>query len=248
MNNTKTAEHNKANADYIAKKSKMGKNLDVSILTKYANERIELLFGLLSTISEADINKESSYVSVVDFLVSLFDDIVLECALLTGQRAEVEERIIVLCEIAKAKADKENCRDINEEHIVLTLLDGLDMRDDSEIKLSVIHAALLHETNPLRLGLCKYKSYIGETNNEVQEYLFTEERIRMMFLQGDAAQATLEVEKLANMKINTPEKYLFIALNSYYNGFVDDAKKAIRIGLHAFPASERLKIASNELG
>jgi hypothetical protein len=210
-----------------------------------AATRIANLNETLSSVTDAELSAPS-YVETVDILVSLFDDVILECAELTGKRTEIENTLAQLVNKATANAT----RDAAAEHVFTQFVDALNSPASGEIS-SQMAATLLHDTNPLRLGFSLYEKFCAEnplfTDVAPLDYLKIEATVRRGLITGDNAATLTALEKLLNTNISTPEKYLLASLNSFYNGFEADAIRALEIGLNAFPGNERLTSAKGAL-
>lgn len=238
-------EHDKQNEAYVSGKAatfSAGTGANKAKLASLANDRLNKLSGMIESVSDDG----GDYVETLDTIVSLFDDVVLECAEITGRRDEIEGKIIELCKkiVANGKRDPEN------EHVTAKLIDALGAPPSKEISEKMA-AALLDNSNPLRLGLSLYKNFCEKNSALADEasldYLKTEAQARAGLINDDTAMALSALEKLNVSEINTPEKYLLISLNSFYHGFGADAARAIEIGLENFPGDERLLSAKGAL-
>ena len=245
--------HDVQNITYMNEKAIACENeVNETKIRELATKRIEQFKQLVAAITADDVTAIPSYVEAVDFLVALFDDIILECALLTGRRGEVEKCLLDLCKEAIAEPTAQNTRDRKDEHVVASLIDGLIL---SEIPLGIrasgMTTALLDATNPLRLGLSFFKIFCDKYPEEVNEkafaYLKLEEEIRVSMLTENNAETANKLTKLFEMPLNNPEKYLLMSLYSFTNGFTDDAKRALELGLATFPENERLTLAKEGL-
>ncbi|MCL2216565.1 MAG: hypothetical protein FWB91_06035 [Defluviitaleaceae bacterium] len=221
-------------------------------LKKIANDRLDEMFKALASVTPKDIDAMPSYVEVVDLFVSFFDDVVIECALLTGRRAETEKNLLNLCKEALGKPSELKTRDSKKEHIVATFIDSLILHEAPlAVRAAGLSATLIDATNPLRLGLTFYKifceKYPGEVDARLLQYFKLEEEARMALVTNNAAIATDKIAKLFELPINEPEKYLLMSLNSFYNGLTDDARRVLDIGLSAFPGNQRLQSAKDAL-
>ena len=248
------AEHDKQNEVYLSQKAEIVEDLDITNLTwlGIAEERIDSLLQSLSVITNADLLNHESYVEAVDGLVSLFDDVVLECALIVKRREVVEEKILTLVKVAIAKVTDENARDRTQEHIVASLIDGLVLTEvPLVLRSSTITAALLHDTNPLRLGITFYRifcdKYPEQSDNAARKYIDSEEEARTFMLTGNSNEATAIIAELFNSPIKTPEKYLLLSMSSFFSGLNEDAIRAIEMGIEVFPTCSRLINAKTAL-
>jgi len=240
--------HDVQNEVYASARAKSNED----VLKKIANERLDELFKAITPITGKAIDDMPSYVEVVDLFVSFFDDVILECALLTGRRAETEKKLLDLCKEALGKPTELKTRDAKEEHIVSTFIDALILHEAPlSARASSLATALIDVTNPLRLGLTFYKIFCEKYPNEgdarILQYFKLEEEIRLALLTNNAAEATEKIGKLFEIPISTPERYLLMSLNSFYNGLADDAKRVLELGLNAFPGNKRLQNAKDGL-
>ena len=242
-------QHDRLNEEYMTAKaasfSDENNAKTLASIISLAEKRLDAMDETLGQISEQDL--ASDYVQAVDTLVSFFDDIILECAEITGRRAKTEDKILNLCNIAVAKATN---RDEANEHVVAKLTDCLAEPPGPKVSAQMA-AYLLDETNPLRLGLSSYESFCAK-NPEIQdpqalEYLKTEAEVRREMIKGNDNQVLDGLDKMLASPINCAEKFLLLSLNSFYHGLVDDAKTTIEIGLKSFPNSERLLSAKSAL-
>lgn len=227
--------HDIQNTSYITAKAELFAKNDTSGLTALANYRLNKLVDAM-----ANLTLTGDYVEAVDTCVSFFDDVILECAELTNRRVEIEHKIIELCKSELAKATERNAA---AEHVTSKLIDGLNAKPSAEAA-KIIEAAILDDTNPLRLGFTYYAEFcakfpsFGDAN--VFEYVTTEVTARAGLIMGNDQEAFNALEHLLKSPIETPEKYLLASLNSYYHGFEKDAINALSIGLARFPNNERL--------
>ena len=245
-------EHDSQNEVYLTAKaelfSKGNGEANHKKWLKIAHKRIDTLIEQLAKITPETIAAASSYIESTDCLVSFFDDIILECVMFTDRRKEVEGKILDLVKEALGTPTAERTRDHETEHVVCTLVDALVLQ---EVKLSARGAtmvtALMHDTNPLRLGFTYYKTFCEKHTRSVDrpalEYLQTEENARTRLMNGELSEAVDEVTKLFSSPYNNPEKFLLLALSSFGSGIVDDAKRTLEIGLNNFPGNDRLQSA-----
>jgi len=247
-------EHDKQNNEYIQFKAGLFSKEPANVegLPEQAGKRLDGLIKTLNSVTKESIHEAPSYVAVIDTFVSLFDDLILECALITGRRNEVESKLLDLCKEALGGPTAERTRDTQNEHVVSLLIDGLVLHElPIEKRGMVIGEALINETNPLRMGLTffekfseKYPEYV---NKQLMDYLKSEESVRLYLALGKGADATETLTRMYEMPINTSEKLLLIALNSFYGGFNNDAVRAVEIGLKMYPGNERLLNAQRGL-
>jgi len=238
--------HDVQNEVYVSAKA------NASDLKPIANVRLDELFNVLVPITPEAIDAMPNYVDVVDLLVSFFDDIILECALITGRRAETEKKLLDLCKEALGKPTELKTRDFKAEHIVSSFIDSLIIHEAAlQARSKSLTVALADQTNPLRMGLTFYKifceKYPNEIDTRVLDYFKLEEEARYALVTSDTAKATESIGKLFESPINDPEKYLLMALHSFNNNLVDDAKRALDIGLNFFPGNKRLANAKDAL-
>jgi len=239
-------EHDKQNEKYVTDKAAIFSGLRVSKikLEANANARLDKLCETMSGITDFSV----PYVEALDLFVSFFDDVILECVIYASRRAEIEGKIIALCKKALEKPNSDGTRNTDEEHITATLIDCLDKEPADEISRKMA-ASLLHDTNPLRLGLTFYSSFCEKnphlTNAIIVEYLQLETKVRESLVKD--TDAVPPVDKLISSPFDCPEKYLLTALNFFYHGFKDDAINALNIGLSKFPDSQRLSAAKDAL-
>lgn len=249
-------EHDKQNENYLDAKaalfSKGNGEADAGKWKTLANKRLDSLVSLLSGITNEDIAAASSYISATDCLVSFFDDIVLECTLLTDRRNEIEGKLLDLVKEALGTPMEQNTRDMEAEHVACSFIEGLVMHEAPlDSRYSTMTSALMHDTNPLRLGLTFYKifceKYPDTVDEALMEHLHLEENVRIMLMNGNMSQVLDEVTKLFATPYNNPEKFLLLSLASFGSGLTDDAIRTLEIGLGSFPDSERLKSALESL-
>lgn len=237
-------EHDKQNEAFLAAKMADEKPETLAV------GRLDELCKVLDAITGEDMAGAGSYVGVVDMLVSFFDDIVVECIALTGRRVEIEEKLLNLCKLALTEPTKNGTRDTNNEHVVAVLIDAVLFHEAKHTdRADAMERVLLHETNPLRLGLVSYEQFCeknrGSYDKQVLEYLKTEEEARFLLMQGHNVPSTKALERLVSMPINTPEKYMLFSLNAFCNGFKDEAINAVELGLKTFPGDMRLLAAKS---
>ncbi|MCL2839237.1 MAG: hypothetical protein FWE05_00560 [Defluviitaleaceae bacterium] len=242
--------HDVQNEVYVS--AKAANESDTAPLKTAANDRLNELFKVLTPITGEMINAMHSYVEVVDLFVSFFDDVILECALLTDRRAEVEKTLLDLCKEALGKPTEEKARDAKAEHIVATFIDALIIHEAPlDARSRSLAVGLLDNTNPLRLGLTLYKifceKYPNNVDKNIYNYFKLEEETRLALITGDTVKATENIGKLFETPINDPEKYLLMSLNSFSNNLIDDAKRVIDIGLKTYPNNKRLQNARDGL-
>ena len=248
------SEHDSANTNYITKKGALFEEgeLHGEQWEKLANERLNTLAQTLNTITEKDIEACPSYVETVDLFVSFFDDVILECAGLTNRLKESEMKILELCQIAVGTTMDDKTRDSKNEHAICTLIDGLVM---TELPLatrgSAMTAALMHPTNPLRLGQSLYEifcdKYPEAADRIIVDYLACENNLRKALTDGSPAEASEYADKLMNMPITSPEKYLLISMVMFYSEMTSEASRTLDIGLNEFPMNDRLLKAKEGL-
>jgi len=217
-----------------------------------ANERLNTLLVELDKVTNEEIESFDSYVEAVDCFVSFFDDIVLECALLTDRRKEIEELIVNKCKVALQKPTEQNTRQPKDEHIASTLIDCVNNESDPVIKrMLLLVSSLMHETNPLRLGLTFFERFCEQfpqgADKNVLDYFKTEESIRLHLTKGRVREGNEALIKLFNMDYQTPEQYILMSLNTLYMNSPEDAKRSLEVGLDKFPESKRLLMAKEDL-
>ncbi|MCL2577512.1 MAG: hypothetical protein FWE27_05620 [Defluviitaleaceae bacterium] len=240
-------EHDKQNENYVSEKAKIFSGIRVSKakLETNANARLDKLCEALAGISEIS----GSYIEAVDLFVSFFDDVILEC-IYASRRAEIEEKIFALCKKALEKPNSDGNRNANDEHITAKLIDCLNT-EPSAIVSRKMAAALLDNTNPLRLGLSFYENFCEKnpvfTDVVALDYLKVETAVREALIKNTNPGDIPPIEKLLASPFDCPEKYLLTALNFFYHGYKDDALNALNIGLNKFPANERLTNAKDAL-
>ncbi|MCL1862708.1 MAG: hypothetical protein FWF78_03980 [Defluviitaleaceae bacterium] len=230
--------HDKQNEAYMSAKaelfSKKPKD-NAAQLNSLANDRLNKLSDVIASVTFT-----GDYVEAIDTCVSFFDDVVLECAELTNRRVEIEHKIIELCKTSLLKATKRNDKD---EHVTAKLIDAINAPPTQDTS-KAIAAAILDNTNPLRLGFTHYAEFCEKNPTIVDmqtfDYIKTEVSVRENLIKGNDNDAFNALEKLLKSQIDTPEKYLLASLNSYYHGFEKDALRALEIGLEKFPDNERL--------
>ncbi|MCL1845949.1 MAG: hypothetical protein FWF77_08610 [Defluviitaleaceae bacterium] len=228
--------HDTHNEQYLDAKSKMFEEARTDGLEKLASARLD---KLLKEMSGIKIPAETNYVESLDLFVSFFDDVILECAELTDRREEIETKILTYC--AKILPE-EGERDAENEHVTAHIINRAKTHEEMK-------AAILHDTNPLRLGFFVFSEFCekNEPNSEVLTYLQTEREVRVLLIKGDDAAAFSAVERLLQSPINSAEKYLLVSLNMFYLGLDDDARNALDIGLRNSPDNERLLSAKAAL-
>lgn len=237
-------EHDKYNEVYVNAKTELFSSSEATRdeFIAIANTRLDKLNETMAGISETSV----SYIEDVDLFASFFDDVVLECAELTNRRAQVEEKIIALCKKALEKPIAENTRNAADEHVTAKLVDCLSVAPSAEVGKNMA-AALLDETNPLRLGLTYYEKFCKENpsfaDSSALEYMELESEVRSNLVTGNVEAVLTALEKLIPHPHDCAEKYLLLSLNSFYHGFEDEAKRALEIGLGKFPENERLLFA-----
>ena len=247
-------EHDEQNAIYQRNKAELFTQPDITNPNwiVLAGDRLDLLVQSLTSFCGEIVSSLSSYVETVDGLVSLFDDVILECSLLLNRREEIEEKILDLVKTAIVAPTLEDGRDRGGEHIVTVLIDGLLMSDVPLIlRSTTMTAAIIDDTNPLRLGLTYYRifceKYPEVADSPALEYLKTEEEAHFLLLSGQNAAAAEAINRLFDSPVKSPEAYLLIALNSFYSGLDKDAIRSLEIGLEAFPGNLRLISARDGL-
>lgn len=247
-------EHESQNAVYLNGKTELPAQPDPTDPTwvNLAEERLDALMKQLSSITDEELTDADSYVQNVDALVSLFDDVILECVLLTKKRAAVEEMILNHIKTAISEPTKNDKRNREDEHVVSNLIDGLVMSElPLVLRSTTMTSALLHDTNPLRLGLTYFRIFCNKYPNiadmSALNYLNDEEEAHRFLLSGQNGRAAEFVAKLFDSAVKSPEKYLLMALNSFYSGFENDAVRALELGLEAFPGNLRLSDAKEGL-
>ena len=253
MNFKKLArKHDIHNEDYVkAKETHLMNDFNPKLVRAFAETRLNKLIKVLDDIKKEDFTP-LPYIPVVDLLVSFFDDVILECVLMSNRRKEIEEALLDLCKEVIAEPTVNSIRDRKNEHIVSTFIDGLIL---SEVPLGIratgMAGALLHPTNPLRLGLSLFKifaaKYPDATNQQVLEYLELEEAVRISLISEENEATADKLAKLFESPVNNSEQYMLMSLYSYTNGLVDDAIRAIELGLAAYPDNERLLQARENL-
>jgi len=244
-------EHDITNANYANEKMTAFNEQQFEKWEVLANQRLDTLVANLDKQTIEEIDSHGSYVEVVDCFVSFFDDIVLECALVTNRRKEIEEKIINKCKVALNKPTEQKTRQSKDEHIVSSLVDSVTNDSDPLVKrLLLLVSSLMNETNPLRLGLSFYEDFCEkqpEADRNVLEYFKTEEDIRFHLTMGNIKEANDALVKLFSMNYETPEQYILMSLNTLYMNSPDDAKRSLDVGLSKFPESKRLQLAKNDL-
>jgi hypothetical protein len=242
--------HDKSNEAYTTTKAELFSRKSKKLtdeLNSLANDRLNKLNETIAGISDFG----NSYVEAVDTFVSFFDDVILECAELTSRRAEVEEKIIGLCKNAMEKPTAENKRNEKEEHVTAKIVDCITKEMPPPLISATMAAALLDNTNPLRLGLTFYEAFCEKNplfaDTKALYYLKTEAEVRASLIKGDDEQAFAALEKMMASPIECPEKFLLFALNSFYCGLENDAVRALDIGIGKFPGNERLLSAKSAL-
>lgn len=255
MNLTQLKEsHDNQNEAYIAEKSNLFENGEAprDQWLALANKRIEQLLADIQPISPEEVDAMPDYIEVVDCFVSFFDDVTLECAQLTNRRAEVEKAILGLCQGALGKPTEEKTRNSDEEHVACALIDGIIMHElPLVVRAAAVKSAMLHDTNPLRLGYTLYESfcvkYPEHADLQTLEYFRCEELLRNQLLSGNPADSAETAARLMAMPINNPERYLLMSMVVFFNGFIDDAARTLELGLNDFPDNERLLKAQEGL-
>ncbi|MCL1877848.1 MAG: hypothetical protein FWF80_03245 [Defluviitaleaceae bacterium] len=237
--------HDKGNADYISAKAKLFEEGQGDKLSSLANDRLGKLDELLDSIK---IPAKANYVEVIDLYVSFFDDVIVECVELAGRRAEFEEKIISRC---AGYLPEKNDRDEENEHVTAKIIDCTKSSDPPDKIAKIFADAILHDTNPLRLGsyafveFCKQHPTVAP--RDVHEYLLNEVEVRTHLITGDDVAAFASIEKLLKSSINCAEKFLLVSLSLFYLGYEDDARNALDVGLRLSPNNERLLSAKGAL-
>jgi len=239
--------HDKQNEEYISAKAQLyeaSQTISADELKSIANDRLNKLCAVMSGINIP----KTKYVETIDTLVSFFDDVVQECVVITGRREEIEKTIIGLCK--EALENETASRDPENEHVTAKIIDCINAAPSADISKEMA-AAVLDDTNPLRLGLTFYIDFCEKNPNftdaDSLNYLKTESDVRDGLILGNDLGAFEGLEKLLTSPIDCPEKYLLISLNSFYHGFDADAVNALEIGLVKFPNNERLLSAKGAL-
>jgi hypothetical protein len=244
--------HDRQNTDYVSAKAELfqRKPKETAELDALANDRLDKLCEVISQISDAQA-EAAPYVETLDLFVSFFDDVILECAELTDRREEIEEKIIALCKKALTKPTAASKRDPQNEHVTAKVIDCMNTQPTAEIS-QLMAMSVLDNTNPLRLGFFAYKNFCEQNPDLAAEkaldYMNTEAAVRTGLIKGNDQLAYDALEKLLKLPFDCPEKYLLASLNSFYHGFDKDARRALEIGLQAFPGNERLLSAKGALG
>jgi hypothetical protein len=248
----KTA-HDAQNEAYINGKGELFENGDLhrDAWAKLADKRLDELEANLSAITDEDVTAKP-YVETIDCLVSLFDDVILECALVTGKRKKAETAILELCQKSLATTIDDSNRDTDNEHVICSLIDGLIINEmPLNMRSAAISAAILHDSNPLRLGQTFYdifcNKYPSAVDQTVVAYLKCEGELRTALTNGTPGDAGERAEALMSMSINNPEKYLLMSMVMFFNAMSDDASRVLEIGLGQFPGNERLLRAKDGL-
>ncbi|MDR0273430.1 MAG: hypothetical protein LBI27_08965 [Clostridiales bacterium] len=237
-------EHDGDNEVYISAKRELitGKEINDGVISA-AGERLDKLCKMMEGIDAAS----GDYVEAIDLFVSFFDDVVLECAELTDRRAEIESKIIEHCKKSLTAAKTRNAK---EEHVTATIIDCISAAPSAKVSKEMA-AAVLDETNPLRLGLTLYEDFCNKnslfTDVNSLDYLKAEAEARRNLIKGDDKAAFDALEKLISLPKETSEKYMLFSMNSFYHGFTDDARKSLEIGLNKFPDNPRLVSAKSAL-
>lgn len=246
--------HDKHNELYMASKTELfGQDkLNDDEWVKIAGIRLSQLSAALDAVDDKDIDEAKDYIEIVDCFVSLFDDVVLECVLLTGMRKEIETKILDLCKQALGKPSQEKTRNFESEHVVCQFIDGLIMNEiPLDLRAHPIKNAMMHDTNPLRLGKTLYdvfaEKYPEHVDATLTEYLNCEEALRANLTNGDPVEGADISAKLLAMPVNNPERYLLLSMVTFYNGLVDDAARTLEIGLKEYPGNDRLLKAQEGL-
>ncbi|MCL2223409.1 MAG: hypothetical protein FWB96_00405 [Defluviitaleaceae bacterium] len=241
-------EHDKHNEIYMTEKADVfsGVRVKRKKWQTIANERLDKLNEAIADISEITGN----YVEAVDLFVSFFDDIIIECAIYVSRRAEIEEKIIALCKKALEKPTADNTRNAKDEHVTAMLIDGLNEKPSAEASKKMTEA-LLHDTNPLRLGLTLYMDFCEKnslfTDVNSLDYLKLEAVVRQSLISDTGKETIPKLEKLLSSPVDCPEKYMLTALNFFFLGFEKDAINALDIGLKKFQGNERLAGAKKSI-
>ena len=245
-------DHNRFNEDYVNGKleckDQMG--FDTGKLTSHAVKRLDLFKNSLANIPESELSS-GAYVEVTDNIISMFDDIIVECALLNDKRAQVESLIFNLCKTTllelENKADSASSRKPADEHVSLAFVDPAVNNKPAGEKAYLYRTALLHDTNPLRLGMTFYEEFCVDNpdfaDGVLLDYLRIEQEVRFLLISGRNPKIVDALSALFAHPINTSEKYLLMALNCLNFEQEKDAARTIEIGLNTFGNSVRLKMA-----
>jgi hypothetical protein len=246
-------EHDIANSNYANAKLALLQNSEPpeekwGILM---TERLNTLIAELNGVTDEEIESHESYVEAVDCFVSFFDDIVLECVLATNRRKEIEEKIISKCKVALAKPTELKTRNTKDEHIVSSLVDSINNQSDPVVKrLLLLVSSLMHETNPLRLGLSYYEDFCVKEPDAadiiVLDYFKLEENIRIYLTMGRVKEANDALVQLFSMDYKTPEQYILMSLNTLFMNSPRDAERCLVLGLEKFPENKRLLQAKED--
>jgi len=242
-------QHDAQNEKYIAAKTDLfsKEEFDNKKWAELAENRLTQLFEAVDKVEATD-----NYVDFIDCMVSLFDDVILECAMVTNTRKEVETKLLEPCKQAMSQPTTESKRDSKNEHIVCAIIDGLLITEaTTKQRANAMNAGIIHETNPLRLGLCFYEifteKYPEDCNSELTEYLKCEAALRYELTMGNPQEATEIATELLKMKMTTPEKFLLMSMVAFYSGLADDAARTLEIGLNQYPGNERILKAQEGL-
>ncbi|MCL1884589.1 MAG: hypothetical protein FWF81_12670 [Defluviitaleaceae bacterium] len=242
-------QHDKQNEEYVTAKAKLFAEKKEGELNNIANARLDKLSEVLNTVSDLD---KDPYVETLDLFVSFFDDVILECVVLTNRREVIENKIIDIAKEIISHPTKNKSRNTKEEHVTAIIVDSLNSKKSTSAISKEMANALLDETNPMRLGLSLYVNFCEKNPKaavaDALDYLQTENSVRTHLISGNDSETFAALEKLIASPIKCPEKYLLTALNSFYHGFDNDAKRALDIGLHSFPNNERLLSAKKAIG
>jgi len=221
-------------------------------LKPLAEDRLANLITVIDGISQEAMDAMPNYIEVIDCFVSFFDDVILECALITNRRKEIENKILNLCQKVLGKPTEEKTRDFDEEHVVCALIDGLVIHElPMMMRANTIKSAMLDDTNPLRLGQTFFEDfcvrYPEYADLPMLEYLKCELSLREKLINGDPAEASSIASKLMGMPINNSERFMLVAMVMFLNGVTSDATRILELGLNDFPGNERLLAAQRSL-
>ena len=246
--------HDSQNELYIQSKNDLFTQGQINELewVNIAETRVQSLYSDISAITQEEIDATADYIEVTDCFVSFFDDVILECTIVTDKRKEVEGKILELCKKALGKPTEEVTRDYDQEHVVCGLIDALILYEmPMQLRGSVMKAAMLDETNPLRFGQTFYEDfctkYPEQADVQLLQYLRCEFSLRQELTKGDPGTASEIATRLMNMPINDSERYLLVSMVMFLNGMVEDATRILEIGISNFPDNQRLLVAKASL-
>ncbi|MCL1989205.1 MAG: glycosyltransferase family 2 protein [Firmicutes bacterium] len=189
-------------------------------------------------------NSNGTATQNIDIVTSYYDDILLECAIFTGNLQNV---CIAIFNTINTIA---GCNDLpyDFDNPIVRIIKALNNNKITfEQKNYEITNGLLDYRNPYRIGFETYKTTFDKEhlNIELINYIEMERMARELLFTSNFEASLDATIQLFNSKISTPEQYIILALCGYHLGLTEDAKNAVETGLQLFPNYPRLEELQN---